>query len=129
MDTWSCQDASGFPFARGGNTFPICGQPLIFPVTYGLSNRIITFRTAHGTKLSYAPGSNVAFEVDDYQASTGVGWSVVVQGVGVDATTVLDDVSWFARGASPRPVAPGDDAQNSAKRCWRGRRWCAERAA
>ena len=83
------------------------GQPVIFPVNYGISHRIITFRTAHGTKLSYAPGSNVAFEIDDYEPSTGVGWSVLVQGVGVDSTTALDDVSWMARGASPHPLAPG----------------------
>ena len=83
------------------------GQPLIFPVNYGLSHRIVTFRTAHGTKLSYAPGSNVAFEIDDYSPSTGVGWSVLVQGVAIDATTANDDVSWTARGAAPRPLAPG----------------------
>ena len=82
-------------------------QPLIFPVNYGISHRIVTFRTAHGTKLSYAPGSNVAFEIDDYEPSTGVGWSVLVQGVAVDSTSALDDVSWTARGASPHPLAPG----------------------
>ena len=83
------------------------GQPLIFPVNYGLNERIVTFRTAHGTKLSYAPGSNVAFEIDEYAPSTGVGWSVLVQGVAIDATTALDYVSWMARGATPHPLGPG----------------------
>jgi uncharacterized protein len=83
------------------------GQPLIFPVNYALSHRIVTFRTAHGTKLSYAPGSNVAFEIDEYAPSTRVGWSVLVQGETIDATTALDDVSWLARGAAPHPLAPG----------------------
>jgi nitroimidazol reductase NimA-like FMN-containing flavoprotein (pyridoxamine 5'-phosphate oxidase superfamily) len=83
------------------------GHPVIFPVNYGLSHRIISFRTAHGNKLSYAPGSSVAFEIDEYQSSAGVGWSVLVQGVAVDATTALDDVSWMARGATPHPLAPG----------------------
>jgi hypothetical protein len=83
------------------------GQPLIFPVNYGVSHRIVTFRTAHGTKLSYAPGSHVAFEIDEYAPSTRVGWSVLVQGLAVDATTALDDISWTARGATPHPVAPG----------------------
>jgi nitroimidazol reductase NimA-like FMN-containing flavoprotein (pyridoxamine 5'-phosphate oxidase superfamily) len=83
------------------------GQPLIFPVNYGISNRIIAFRTAHGTKLAHAPGSSVAFEIDGYAPSTRVGWSVMVQGVALDATTALDDVSWKARGARPRPLAPG----------------------
>jgi hypothetical protein len=35
--------------------------------------RIITFRTAPGTKLAHAPGSRVAFEIDDYDAFTGLG--------------------------------------------------------
>jgi hypothetical protein len=83
------------------------GQPQIFPVNYALKDRIIVFRTAPGTKLSYAPMSNVAFEIDDYDASSGVGWSVMVQGVAQDATIALDDVSWAARGATPHPLAPG----------------------
>jgi nitroimidazol reductase NimA-like FMN-containing flavoprotein (pyridoxamine 5'-phosphate oxidase superfamily) len=84
------------------------GQPLIFPVNYGLSHRIVTFRTAHGTKLSHAPGSKVAFEIDGYTPLTRVGWSVLVQGVAIDATTALDVVSWTARRASLRSLAPGE---------------------
>ena len=83
------------------------GQPLIFPVNYALSQRVVTFRTAHGTKLANAPGSNIAFEIDEYDRSTRVGWSVLVLGVAVDATTALDDVSWMARGGTPHPLAPG----------------------
>jgi len=84
------------------------GQPQIFPVNYAMSARIISFRTAPGTKLSYAPSSKVAFEVDDYSPETGVGWSVMVQGIAYDATESLDDVSWTARGAMPHPMAPGE---------------------
>jgi uncharacterized protein len=84
------------------------GRPLIFPVNYALSHRVVTFRTGHGTKLSSAPGSYVAFEIDEYEPSTGVGWSVLVQGEAVDATTAIDDVSWTARGANPRPLPPGE---------------------
>jgi uncharacterized protein len=83
------------------------GQPLIFPVNYKVSHRIITFRTARGAKLTHAPGTRVAFEIDTYDAATRVGWSVLVQGTAVDATTGLDDVSWTSRGASPHPLAPG----------------------
>jgi uncharacterized protein len=83
------------------------GQPLIFPVNYKISHRIVTFWTARGTKLKYAPGSGVAFEIDGYDAETRVGWSVLVQGTAIDATTALDDISWNARGVSPRPLAPG----------------------
>ena len=49
----------------------VAGQPLIFPVNYALSHRVVTFRTAHGTKLANAPGMNVAFEIDEYDALTG----------------------------------------------------------
>ena len=76
--------------------------PQIFPVNYALSGRMIVFRTAPGTELSYAPMTKVAFEIDDYAAPTGVGWSVMVQGVAHDATEALDDISWTARGATPR---------------------------
>lgn len=81
------------------------GQPQIFPVNYAMNGRIVAFRTAPGSKLSYAPESRVAFEIDGYES--GVGWSVMVQGVAVDATEAFDDVSWAARGAAPRPLAPG----------------------
>ena len=40
-------------------------KPQIFPINYALQDRIIVFRTAPGTKLSYAPSSNVAFEIDE----------------------------------------------------------------
>ena len=85
----------------------IDGQPQIFPVNYAVNGRIIAVRTAAGSKLSYAPGSRVAFEIDEYHPSAGVGWSVMVQGVAVDATDGFDDVSWAARGVAPRPLAPG----------------------
>jgi uncharacterized protein len=83
------------------------GQPQIFPVNYAMSGRIIAFRTGAGSKLSHAPGSKVCFEIDEYDSSAGVGWSVMVQGVAVDATESLDDVSWAARAATPWPLAPG----------------------
>lgn len=83
------------------------GQPLIFPVNYAMSGRIVAFRTAGGSKLFHAPESRVCFEIDAYDTSTGAGWSVMVQGVAVDATDAFDDVSWAAHVAAPRPAAPG----------------------
>jgi uncharacterized protein len=83
------------------------GQPLMFPVNYAMYQRVISIRTAAGTKLTYAPGAPVAFEIDGYDRSSGNGWSVLVQGRAIDATTALDDVSWTARGAAPHPAAPG----------------------
>ena len=66
---------------------------------------MIVFRTAPGTELSYAPMTKVAFEIDAYDAPTGVCWSEMVQGVPHDATEALDDISWTARGATLRPLA------------------------
>jgi uncharacterized protein len=83
------------------------GQPQIFPVNYATNGRIIAIRTAAGSKLWHAPNSKVAFEIDAYDASAGAGWSVMVQGVAVDATDTFDDVSWAARGVAPKPLAPG----------------------
>jgi uncharacterized protein len=83
------------------------GQPQIFPVNYAMNGQIIAVRTAAGSKLSYAPTSKVCFEIDEYDSAAGVGWSVMVQGVAVDATDAFDDVSWAARGVAPMPLAPG----------------------
>ena len=85
----------------------IDGQPQIFPVNYAINGRIIAIRTAAGSKLSHAPNSKVAFEIDHYDSFAGAGWSVMVQGVAVDARDSFDDVSWAARGVAPKPVAPG----------------------
>jgi len=84
------------------------GKPQIFPVNYGLRGKIIVFRTAAGTKLAYAPDSPVAFEIDEYDASAGAGWSVMVQGLGRDVTDAADDFSWTARGTRVYPIAPGE---------------------
>jgi uncharacterized protein len=86
------------------------GRPLIFPVNYALCQHVIAIRTAPGTKLTHAPGTHVAFEIDGFDPSSGTGWSVLVQGRAVDATTALDDISWTARGASPHPAVPGAKA-------------------
>ncbi len=83
------------------------GQPQIFPVNYAMSGRIVAVRTASGSKLLHAPNSKVSFEIDQYDPAAGVAWSVMVQGVAVDATEAFDDVSWTARAAAPRSLAPG----------------------
>ena len=91
----------------GRIAFVVQGQPRIFPVNYAMSGRIVVIRTAAGTKLFHAPEAKVAFEIDEYDPSTGVGWSVMVQGIAHDATDSFDDTSWAAHGVSPRPLAPG----------------------
>lgn len=57
--------------------------PVVFPVNYVLDNSTIVFRTGPGLKLAAASdGVVVAFEVDDWDAPTRTGWSVLAIGVG-----------------------------------------------
>lgn len=56
--------------------------PLILPVNYALDGASIVFRTRQGGLLDRTCRNTVvAFEVDNYDRDTGVGWSVVVIGV------------------------------------------------
>ena len=83
------------------------GQPQIFPVNYAINGRTLAIRTAAGSKLSHAPNSKVAFEIDEYDSSAGVGWSVMVQGTIRDITEAADEQALELRRLSPRPAAPG----------------------
>ncbi len=59
------------------------GEPLIFPVTHGVHNRQVVFRTSGGTKLSSAEMNQpLAFEVDGWDPVGHRGWSVLVRGLG-----------------------------------------------
>jgi nitroimidazol reductase NimA-like FMN-containing flavoprotein (pyridoxamine 5'-phosphate oxidase superfamily) len=84
------------------------GRPQIFPVNYVVRAGAIVFRTAPGTKLSHAPGSPVAFEIDEYLPVAGVGWSVMVQGTARDVTAAENDFAWAMRPATVHPLAPGE---------------------
>ncbi len=65
------------------------GEPLVFPVTHGVKNHQIVFRTGSGTKLAAAEMDQIlAFEVDEWDVETRRGWSVLVRGLG---ETVYDD--------------------------------------
>jgi uncharacterized protein len=62
--------------------------PAILPVTIAMMDGSVIFRTIPGTKLAYAAaGSILAVEVDEYDASLGKGWSVLVRGT---ATALVD---------------------------------------
>src|ERR1700736_4658757 len=81
----------------GRIAFAAAGQLEIFPVNYSVRKGIVVIRTAPGTKLSYAPDSQVVFEIDEYDSETVFGWSVVLHGVAYDVTDAGDDFSWAAR--------------------------------
>ena len=84
------------------------GQPLIFPVNYATDERAIVFRTAPGMKLTSAPMSKVAFEIDEIDPAAGVAWSVMVRGVAYEITTAIDELSERLRELVVTPMAPGD---------------------
>jgi hypothetical protein len=103
---WECKDILA-RHTMGRIAISVEGRPQIFPVNYGLGAGMIVFRTKSGTRLSYSPESDVAFEVDEYDASTGSGWSVMVQGIAHDVTDAGDDFSWVARGVEVHSLMPG----------------------
>jgi nitroimidazol reductase NimA-like FMN-containing flavoprotein (pyridoxamine 5'-phosphate oxidase superfamily) len=86
------------------------GHPFVFPVNYALDGDSVVFRTAPGTKLSGAALGHVAFEIDEVDATTRTGWSVIVQGVGNDITSTLDERSERLRALEVQPWVPGEHA-------------------
>jgi nitroimidazol reductase NimA-like FMN-containing flavoprotein (pyridoxamine 5'-phosphate oxidase superfamily) len=80
----------------------------IFPVNYGIDGAIIVFRTCPGTKLEASPKSAVAFEVDGWDAESGIGWSVVAKGLAEEVTTNIGRVAEHLRSVPVQPVAPGE---------------------
>lgn len=82
--------------------------PTILPVNFRFDGRQILIRTGRGTKLDAATrNAVVAFEVDEVEAATREGWSVVVTGVARDLT----DPEELAEAQSPPLVrwASGED--------------------
>ena len=69
--------------------FVDAGSPVILPVNYTMDGPAVVFRTAQGSKLSASMMQRpVCFEVDDWDAQSHTGWSVLAKGV---ADEVLDD--------------------------------------
>ena len=57
------------------------GEIVVLPVNHVVDGQDPVFVTARGSKLSAAEGQRlVAFEVDDFDARTKSGWSVLVNG-------------------------------------------------
>jgi uncharacterized protein len=83
------------------------GQPLVFPVNYGVNKESIVFRTAAGTMLHRAPGSPACFEIDRYDRGLRDGWSVMAVGRLEEITEADDPHSAALRGLPVQPLAPG----------------------
>jgi len=83
------------------------GQIEIFPVNYAMDGAIVAFRTAPGTKLSWAPKTAVSFEVDDWDPVAEAGWSVVVKGLVREVTDEMGPYAESIRSLPVRTRAPG----------------------
>ena len=92
----------------GRIAFDVDGRVEIFPVNYGLQGQIIVFRTGPGTKLTSASAGAVAFEVDDFDPASGIGWSVVAKGRTEEITTNTGRAAEHLRRVPVHPAAPGD---------------------
>jgi nitroimidazol reductase NimA-like FMN-containing flavoprotein (pyridoxamine 5'-phosphate oxidase superfamily) len=85
------------------------GRPLVLPVTYVLDGEHVVFRTAAGSKLAGAVRGPVAFEVDELDARTRQGWSVLVQGRAEEVTAYDSPAARERVTALPlQPWADGD---------------------
>lgn len=63
------------------------GAPLVLPVNFAVDEGTIVFRSLEGQKLAAAAeGQTVCFEVDDWDAETRSGWSVVLRGTAREVT-------------------------------------------
>lgn len=82
--------------------------PLVFPVNHTVAARGILFKTAPGTKLWAIDRTNVSFEVDDVDATTHTGWSVLVKGSARELIPERNpELAEEFRVKSPEPWAPG----------------------
>lgn len=86
----------------------IGGQPEIFPINYATDGKVVVFRTARGTRLDQATVGRIAFEVDGWDARTGVGWSVLLKGVAQEVTKGKDPFASTLRERPVHPLAPGE---------------------
>jgi nitroimidazol reductase NimA-like FMN-containing flavoprotein (pyridoxamine 5'-phosphate oxidase superfamily) len=89
--------------------FVLGGLPEVLPVNYVLDGEAVVFATAEGSKLRGVTRGPVVFEVDDTDAASRSGWSVIVHGLaeeltGFDSPALVDRV----RALPIEPWAPGD---------------------
>lgn len=91
----------------GRLAFTLDAQPEVFPVNYATDGTVVVFRTAEGARLQDAVKKRVAFEVDDWNPSSGIGWSVVVKGVAEEITGAIDPFAEALRRTPVVPLAPG----------------------
>lgn len=83
------------------------GHPVIFPINYFFDQGVIVFRTDPGSKLDFAVGAYVCFEIDGYDRDEDLGWSVLVKGAAYDITDWHGGPAAQLRFWPVRPMVPG----------------------
>jgi nitroimidazol reductase NimA-like FMN-containing flavoprotein (pyridoxamine 5'-phosphate oxidase superfamily) len=90
----------------GRVVFTMGALPAVVPVTFALQDAAILTRTAADTRLAKAAkGAVLAFQVDELDAASRTGWSVVVTGV---AELVTDTDERRRLDGLLEPWAPGE---------------------
>lgn len=87
------------------------GRPLVVPVNYAFTPDGIVVRTDPGAKLEAGSQHLVAIEIDEIDAGTHTGWSVVARGHAFDVTDSLDERSERLREVEIVSWAPGEKAR------------------
>ena len=82
------------------------GTPLVLPMGFVLDGETIVLQTNQGAKTLHAPLTSVSFEVDHVDWERGVGWSVLIQGIGEDISTAIDERSEMLRSLVAHSWAP-----------------------
>ena len=81
--------------------------PRIVPVNYALDGAALEVRTTSYSELAiYAPGTEIAFEIDQLDSERRRGWSVVAHGV-CERADPPGSGSWHRDGPAPEPWAGG----------------------
>jgi nitroimidazol reductase NimA-like FMN-containing flavoprotein (pyridoxamine 5'-phosphate oxidase superfamily) len=91
----------------GRIAFSLGGVPEIFPVNYASDGSTVIFRTSEGTRLARSAMQRAAFEVDEFNPTARIAWSVVVQGVVVEITDSAEPLAIRLREKRVVPLAPG----------------------
>ena len=85
------------------------GEPVVLPITFGMWERSVVFCTGSGSKLDAAiMGHPVVVEIDEWDAGTRQGWSVVVKGVAmtIDDGREIDSLDRLQAASWVRPGSP-----------------------
>jgi len=94
--------------AIGRIGFTARGQPHVLPVNYGVdADGSIVFRTTSHSVLASVGGQLAVFEVDGYDESRKLGWSVCVLGAAREITNMDDPTAVRLRELDVVTWAPG----------------------